>query len=147
LKREQAEVARELDKLTRDNPALQKALDEARAEQARQAAEEAKALAEKQRELAKASAETEKQRAQERFAALAEKQRELAKRAEKLGQETEPQARLATKEPFAADSAKKAAEALKEGDTQKALEQQDRAAVALDKLGRDLDRALDLSRD
>ena len=52
LKQQQEKTAAELQKLTDENPALKKALDEARAEEARDLADRAKELAKQQRDLA-----------------------------------------------------------------------------------------------
>src|SRR5581483_9901187 len=58
IKREQAEVAAELQRLTEQSEALRQALDQARAEAAKKLAAHAEELAEAQRELAKAMQQT-----------------------------------------------------------------------------------------
>lgn len=147
LKKEQGDVANELKKLTENSPALQKALDEARAEQTRQAAERASELAEAQRELASAQAETEKDRQAARFSELAKRQEELARKAADLADETKQSARTARAQPLKPDDARKAAEALKEGNPTEAVKHQDQTARELDRLASEFDKAIDLAKD
>ncbi len=147
LQRQQEEVARELQQLTESNPALKKALEEARAELAKQAAEKARELAQAQRDLTQASEETEKHRERERLAELARKQQELAKKAEALAQDTANPARANLARPLQPADAKKAAESLQQGKTDQAVQQQDSAARELDRLAADLERGAELARD
>ncbi|MFO0878427.1 MAG: hypothetical protein U0840_13900 [Gemmataceae bacterium] len=147
VRREQEEVAQELRKLTDQSPALRKALEQARAEQARQAADKASELAQAQRELARASEQTERKRDAERLGALAQKQQELARQASDLSKETEKPARANFAKPLETNDAEKAAESLKQGESQKAVQEQDRAAREMERLARDLDRAAEVARD
>jgi hypothetical protein len=141
LRQEQAEVAQELQRLTQDSDTLKKALEEARAEQARQSAQKAQDLAQAQRDLANASEQTERQREAGQLAELAKQQKSLAERAGKLSKETEQEAKQARTQPLKPEAAEKAAQELARGDSEKALPQQDRAAAELDRLANELDRA------
>jgi hypothetical protein len=147
IKREQAEVAAELQRLTEQSEALRSALDEARAEQTRQAAERARELAQAERDLARASAETDRKRNTERLGELARKQQELAEQEARLAQETQRPAQTAKTPPLKSEAAQKAADALKQGEANEALKQQGQAARDLERLATDLDKAIDLARD
>jgi hypothetical protein len=147
IKQEQEQTANELQKLTEQSEPLRKALEQARAEQARDLAERARDLARQERDLDKASSETERQRAQERFADLAKRQQDLADKAAKLADETKQSAQATKTNPLKADDARKAADALKQGDAQEALKDQDQSARELDRAANDLDKAIDLARD
>ncbi len=147
LRREQQEVANELKRLTEQSEAIKNALDQARADQAKQLAEKAKELAEAQRLLAESEKQTEKKQADEKFGELAKKQQELAERAAKLAQETKPAAQSAKANPLRPDDARKAAEALKENNVAQALQSQDQSARELDRLANELNRAIDLAKD
>ena len=142
----QAELARELDRLTKDDATLKAAMESARAGQTREAADRAKAIADAQRDLAQASEETEKRHDAERLAELAKRQRSLLQKIEAFAKETATAARANFARPLA-DDAGRAAESMSRGDTQKALDDQDRASRDLDRLARDLDRLADAAKD
>ena len=114
LKKEQADAAADLQKLT-EQDSIKKALEEARAEEARQLADKAKELAQDQRDLAKAMADAEKARQIAKLAEIAKKQEKLAQDAAKLSQDTTQQAKTARTEPLKSQQAEDAAKALKEG--------------------------------
>lgn len=147
VRREQAEVAAELNKLMEENPLIKKALDEARGEDLRQAAQKARELARQERELADAGREAEKRRNAEHLAELAKKQQELADKATRLADESRMPTRVAMTTPIKPETPQKAAEALKEGEAETAMQHQARTAADLDRLARDLDRAAALSED
>jgi hypothetical protein len=147
LRREQAETADELQRLADKSPLLQKALDQARAEQAKQAADRARELANAQRTLARAKADAETDRKTANLTDLAEKQRALAEKAARLADETKQPARSASLQPLRADDARRATDALKDGDAKEAIRLQEALARNLDRLADGLDRAMELSRD
>jgi hypothetical protein len=147
IRREQEEVSQELKKLAESSPALKKALEDARAEQVRQAGEKARQLAQAQRDVANASAETEKGRDAERMRALDQRQQDLAKNTEQLAKDTALSAKANFSRPLELDATAKAAESLKKGEPDKALQQQDRAARELDRLSRDLERGAEMAKD
>jgi hypothetical protein len=149
LQKEQADTAAELQRLADSSELLKKALDEARAEQAREAAERARDLAEAQRELAKATAESDQKRQIERLADLARRQEELAQKQEKFAKETQLPG-IAAQTNFnywAPKEARKALEALKQGDAVEALRHQDESAGKLNQFAAQFDRAIKDSRD
>jgi hypothetical protein len=147
IKQQQQQNADELRKLTDQNPELQKALQEANAQQARDLAQRAQELAQQQQELAKASADTEKRQNEERLADLARRQQELADKANELAKETKDPAQAAKTNPLRPEDAQKAADALKQGDAQEALKHQDQEAHDLDRLADELAKAIDLAKD
>ncbi|HWG43712.1 MAG TPA: hypothetical protein VN688_13070 [Gemmataceae bacterium] len=147
IKREQAEVAAELERLAQQSELLKQALDQARAEQTRKMAEHARDLAQAQRELAKAEAETERQRNADRLADLARKQQELAEQQAKLAQETRLPAKTTQTTPLKPEESQHAADALKQGDAQEAVKHQDQAARDLERLAQAFERAIKVSAD
>jgi hypothetical protein len=147
VKREQAEVAAELQRLSEQSEALRNALDDARAEQAKELAERAKVLAEAQRELAKATQETEQNRNAGQLAELARKQQQLAERAERLAAQTRQPAKTAQTPPLKADEARKAADALQQGNAEEAMRKQEQTAQDLDRLANALNAAIDQAND
>jgi hypothetical protein len=147
VKREQAEVAAELQRLSEQSEALRNALDDLRAEQAKELAEQAKELAEAQRELAKAMQETDQNRNAGQLAELARKQKELAERAERLAAETRQPAKTAQTPPLKAEEARKAAEALRQGNAEEAMRKQEQTAQDLDRLANALNKAVELAND
>jgi hypothetical protein len=147
VKREQAEVAAELQRLSDQSEALRNALDDARAQQAKELAEQAKELAQAQRELSKAMQETEQNRNAGRLAELARKQQELAERAERLAAQTRQPARTAQTPPLKADEARKAADALQQGNAGEAMRKQEQTAQDLDRLAAALNAAIDQAND
>ena len=147
IKQKQEETANELKRLTEENPALRKALEDARAEEARDLAERARELAKEERDLAKASAESEKARKIERLAELARKQQALADKASDLAKETKQPTQAAKTNPLKPEDAQKAADALKQGDADEAVKDQDQAARELDRVAEELTKAVDLAKD
>ncbi|HVS34911.1 MAG TPA: hypothetical protein VMS17_04975 [Gemmataceae bacterium] len=147
LKQQQQQTADELQKLAQDNPALQQALSDARAQEARDLANQSQQLAQQQRDLAQAQAETERQQNQARLADLARKQQELADKAATLADQTKEQAQIAKTNPLKPDDAQKAADNLKQGDADQALKNQDQSAKELDRIAEDLAKAIDLAKD
>jgi hypothetical protein len=145
IKREQQELAKDLDKLAEQSEKLRDALDAARAEEAKQLAERARELAQQQRELAKAEQESNPVKGQ--LAALAHRQQELAEKAQRLAQETRQPTQAAKTNPLKPEEAQKAAESLKQGDAGEAVRHQTESAHELDRLAKELDRAIDLAKD
>lgn len=147
IKREQAEVADELQKLSKQSDNLREALAEARTQRAQELAKRAEELARQQHAMAQNQNEAEKKRSQEQLGDLAKKQQELADKARQMAQETRTPARSASAQPLRADDLLKAAEALKQGDANQAERFQEQAAKELDRLGSELERAINLARD
>ena len=143
LKREQNELAAELDKLANQSEPLRNALDQAKAEETQKLADKARELAQAQRELADAQ----KQDRQARFADLAKKQQALADQAKKLAEDTHKASQTAKANPLKPDDTQKAAEELKEGNPEQALNRQDLSAKELDRVAKDLERAIELAKD
>jgi hypothetical protein len=129
------------------SPLLQEALARARAEEARHSAEQARELADAERALARAKSDAETQRQAANLADLADKQRALAEKAARLAEETKQSARTARAQPLRADDARRAADALKDGDAREALLRQEMLARNLDRLADGLDRSLESGRD
>jgi hypothetical protein len=147
LRREQAQTAEELKRLAEQSPVLQKSLDQARAEEAKQAADRARELADAERALAKARTESESEGRNAKLTELAEKQRELADKAARLADETKSAARSARLQPLRPEDTRRATDALKDGDAKEAARQQENAARNLERLADGLDRAIELGRD
>jgi hypothetical protein len=146
IKKEQAEVAAELQRLTEQSEKLRNALQEDAAEQARKAAERAKELAEAQRELTKAATEAEQKRNAEKLDVLATKQQDLADKAQQLANQTQQPAKAASTDPLKPEDARQAAEDLKKGNPAEALQHQDKTAQDLDRLANALDKAIDVAK-
>jgi hypothetical protein len=146
LRAEQNEVADELRRLADQSELLRDALQAAQADRAKDLAERAKELARDQRELTQAAQDAAAKEVAP-FGELARKQQELARKAAELARATAQPAKAANKQPLRPDDARKAAEALKQGDVGEALQKQDQAARELDRLARDFDAALSLARD
>ncbi len=147
IAREQAEVAEEVARLANQSEKLREELAEARREELRKLAEQAQKIAEEQKNLAQNQANTEKTRAQEQFAELARKQEKLANQARKLAGETQAPARTARTEPLRPEPAQQAADALKEGDPNKAVGLQDQTIRDLERISTALDKAVNLAQD
>jgi hypothetical protein len=147
IKQKQEETANELKRLTEENPALRKALEDARAEEAHDLAERARELAKEERDLSKASADSEKARKVEQLAELARKQQKLADKANELAKETKQPTQAAKTNPLKPEDTQKAADALKQGDADEAVKNQDQAARELDRVADELTKAVDLAKD
>ncbi|GIW80938.1 MAG: hypothetical protein KatS3mg105_2745 [Gemmatales bacterium] len=146
LKAAQQKLAQELQQQTRAQP-FQLALDAARAEQLKQLADQAKKLSEAQEQLTHQASQTDMLRRRQMLEELARKQRELANQAALLAKETELPAQAAKAKPLDPQASQQAAQLLDEGDPRKALALQDQSARDLERLGRELDRAIQLSED
>jgi hypothetical protein len=146
IKRAQAEVAAELERLAQQSEPLKQAREQARAEQVKQMAERARELAQAQRDLARAEAETERQRNTDRLAELARKQQELAEQEAKLAKQTQQPARAAQTAPLKPEETQRAADALKQGDPQTAVKHQDQAVRDLERLAQAFDRTIEQRR-
>ena len=129
VKRDQAAVAEELQRLSEESEALRLALDQARAEEAKQLSEQAKKIAMAQRDLTKAMNEPGNP---ERDKELAGKQQDLEKQASQLGQELNKLDRELTRSPEAAKAAEQAANSAEQAQKamRQASEQQDNRSAA-----------------
>lgn len=142
-KEEQRDIAKDLQKLTEQSEPLRSALDATKADQAKQLAEQARKLAQAERELRRQG----EQEPQGEMADLARKQQELAAKADKLARQTTPHAQAAKAAPLNPEGARKAAEALKQGNAGEAMPQQEKAARELDRTAAELDKAAEQARD
>jgi hypothetical protein len=147
LQREQAQTAEELQRLADQSPQMRQALDRALAEQAKRAAERARELAEAERSLAKAKADADTDQKISKLADLAEKQRAFAERAARFAEESKQSARTARVQPVRPEDARRATDALKDGDAKDAMNRQEILARNLDRLADGLDRATAATRD
>jgi hypothetical protein len=118
VKRDQAAVAEELQRLSEESEALRLALDQAHAEEAKLLSEQAKKLAAAQRDLTKAMNEPGNP---ERDKELAGKQQDLEKQASQLGQELNKLEQELGRSPEAAKAAQQAANSAERA--QKAMRQ------------------------
>jgi hypothetical protein len=141
LQREQKELADELERAANQSEPLRKALDQARAEQARQLGEQARELAKQERALAK------KETRDPRMEELARKQAEIAEQAAKLAKETRQPTQAAQTPPLKPEATSKAAEDLKQGNASEALQHQNQAANELHRVARELGKASEQARD
>jgi hypothetical protein len=147
LQHEQAEVAGELRKLAEQSEALRQALDDIRAERARQSARRARELARAQRALAEASREAERRRAEKEFGELARREKELAQEAARLAEQTRQAAGSAGTVPYQASDMERALEHLQRGEVLEALQRQVRAVQELERLARALEGSVRLAHD
>ncbi|HTK78048.1 MAG TPA: hypothetical protein VL371_22470 [Gemmataceae bacterium] len=147
LEAEQQRLNDELKRLAEQSDVVRDALKAAQAEQARRLAEKAKELAQAERDLDKAITDAEKAKNAERFVDLARQQQELADRAKQLADRTRQATKAAKAEPLRPESSAKAADDLKAGDGDAAKRDQDDSAQRLDKLAKDLEKAIELGRD
>jgi hypothetical protein len=146
-KREQHELAEDLQRMADQSEPLRNTLDAARGEQTKQLAEKARELAKAQRELAAAERETAKKQTEGKLPELARKQQELADQATRLAEQTRSAAQAAQTPPLKPDDARKAVEDLKQDNTGEAVRHQEAALRDLERLARNLDKAIDLARD
>jgi hypothetical protein len=147
LEAEQNALNEELKRLSEQSDVVREALKAAQAEQALRLAEKAKELAQAERDLDKSINDAEMAKNAERFADLARQQQELADRTKQLAERTQTPAKAAKAEPLHPESATKAAENLKAGEGDAAKRDQEDAADKLEKLAKDLEKAIDLARD
>jgi hypothetical protein len=147
LQGEQKEVAKDLERLAEQSEPVRNALENARAEKARDLAQRARELAQTQRELADARRETQQQEKNAKLAELARKQEKLGQEAARLSRETRQAAQVAQTQPLKPDEAQKAARDLRQQKTEEAMRRQDQAGQELERLARELDRAQERSRD
>lgn len=143
LRQEQDDVAKDLQRLADQSDPLRQAMEAAKAEEAKKLAERARELARAERELADARRDVERGR----LGDLADKQKALAEKIARLAEESKLPAKAAPAAPVKPEQAQKAAEALERGDAGEALRQQEQVANDLQRLGAELDRAVDLARD
>ena len=147
LQRQQKELEEQLKKLQQDSDPIRKALEELQRQRAEQLAKEAQRLEEQLRELTRAMQENEQKAREQRIADLIKKQDELAKKARELADKTDTASRTAPLSPLKKDEIDKANEALKNGNLNDAVVQQERAAQELERLAKELEQAVARSRD
>ncbi len=147
LRKKQKELEEQLKKLQEDSDPIRKALEELQRQRAEQLAKEAKRLEEQLRDLTRAMQENEQKAREQRIADLMKKQDELAKKARELADKTDAAARTAPLSPLKKDEIDKANEALKNGNLNDAVVQQERAAQELERLAKELEQAVAKARD
>jgi hypothetical protein len=147
LKREQKDIANNLQRLADQSEPIRKALDAARTEQAQKLAARARELAQGEKELLEAVRETRQREKEIRLAELADKQRALAEQASQFAQETRSAAYAALTPPLRPDDAKRAVQALQEDDLGEALRLQHRSSDELERLAKELDQATEHARE
>jgi hypothetical protein len=147
LQQQQRELSAELKRLGERSEPVRRALEAARAEEVERLAQKTRELAQKQRDLAQAAKDTQKQIQDARLAELARKQQQLAEQAERLAKKTRQASQVAQTPPLRPDSAQQAARALTRQNTNEALQLQDRSRQELERLARELNRALEQARD
>ena len=81
------------------------------------------------------------------MAELARKQQELADKTNELAKETKQPTQAAKTNPLKPEDTQKAADALKQGDANEAVKNQDQAARELDRVAEELTKAVDLAKD
>jgi hypothetical protein len=147
VQQQQEEVAKDLEKLTEQSEALKKALEAAQAEQAQKLADQARAMAQAERDLDKSKQDADRKQQAGKLADLAQAQEKLAEQTAKLAKDSRAAALAAQTPPLNPAEAKQAAEAMKQGDADAALAQQEQTARDLDKLAAGLRKAIDLAAD
>jgi hypothetical protein len=146
LKREQKEIASDLQRLVEQSEPIRKALDATRAEHAQELAAQARELAQAERDLLDAERQRRQRENEPRLAELAQKQQELADRASQAAKTTRLAAQVARTTPLRPDAAGQAARALREDDTGEALRLQHQNRQELEHLAKELDQASERAR-
>jgi hypothetical protein len=147
LRKKQKELEEQLKKLQEDSDPIRKALEELQRLRAEQLAKEAQRLEQQLRDLTRDMRENEQKAREQRIADLMKKQDDLAKRARELADKTDTAARTAPLSPLNKDEIDKANEALKNGNLNDAVVQQERAALELQRLAKELEQAVARARD
>jgi hypothetical protein len=147
LKKEQRELANDLDRLTQQNEAAKEALRAASAEEARRLSDQAKELAKAERDLDQAIRDAERSQNAAKLTDTAKKQADVADQLDRLTKKLKRALTAAqTNAPSGADAAL-TAETLRRGDADEAREQQRRTADALEQMADRLQNALNSARD
>ena len=147
LRREQAETAAELERLSQQSEPLKQALERARQENAEQLAERARRLARDQRDLSRAETETERRERIEKLAELAREQQELAERQEALAQRSREALKVAQTAPLQPEEYRKAVEELQRDRAPEAMRHQEQAANDLERMAQAFERTLAAASD
>ncbi len=147
LRREQAETAAELERLSQQSEPLKQALERARQENAEQLAERARRLARDQRDLSRAESETERRQRIEKLADLARKQQDLAEQQEALARRSREALKVAQASPLQPEEYRKAVEELQRDRAKDALQHQEQAANDLERMAQAFERALAAASD
>ncbi len=128
LRAEQAKLAAAMRRLAEKSSLVRAALDAARARQAQQLATQAQELTQKQQQLTMDGDKTFKHLVETKLAELMRQQQELAEKAAQLARDVK------TEKTPEVGAARKAAEALKEGNAAVAVERQGQAVKELERL-------------
>ena len=146
LSAEQQRLAQEFKRLLEQSRLFQKSMDALRQMEANRLSKEAHQLARQQRELANQTADNLRRQLMDKLAPLVEKQKQLAAQAGKLGDETGRTLDSNGMPRFENAEAMKAAESLQQGRVAEAMSQQKATSNNLNRLGKDLEAAINLSR-
>jgi hypothetical protein len=147
FKGEQKEIANDYQHLAAQSEPIRKALDAARAEEARELAAKARDLAQAERDLLDAERQTRQREIAVRLTELAGKQEELAKQASEFAKGTRSAAQAAATTLLHPEAAAQAGQALRENDTGEALRLQHQNHEELERLAKELDQATERARE
>lgn len=147
LQKKQKELEEQLKKLQEDSDPIRKALEELQRQRAEQLANESKRLAQQLRDLTRDMQANEQNAREQRVADLLKKQDELSRKARELADKTDVASRTAPLSPLKKDEIEKANDALKNGNLNDAVVQQERAALELLRLAKELEQAVARARD
>jgi hypothetical protein len=147
LKGDQKEIASDLQRLAGESESIRKALDAARAEEARELAANARELAQAERDLLDAERQTQQREKAARLTEIARKQEELAQRTNQLAKGTRSMTQAAAATPLRPEAASQAVQALREDNSGEALRFQHQNREELERLAKELDQAAERARE
>jgi hypothetical protein len=147
LRAEQEQLAQDLSRLLEESKLFRKALAAARAGEADKLAAQAGKLAQAQRDLAQGEAQARQKQMEWLLGDFAKKQQALTAEADRLAEKTAEAARDLRARPLQTATARAAAEALKQGQAERALGLQEQAAGEMERAAADLERGLTLKGD
>jgi hypothetical protein len=147
LQEAQRKLEEQLKKLAEESDLAKQALKDSLKEKAEQAAKKAEELEQQQRDLNQATKQTEKENQEQNSADLLRKQEELNKKIKDFANKTDSATRVGQVDPLQPNNSEKASKEIKEGNFDKAVEEQEKSAQELSRVARELDRAAKQARD
>lgn len=147
LQAKQKNIAEQLDRLQQDSEPLRNAIENLKAQQLDKLADESQRLEQDIRDLTQAMKDAERNSRDNDLSSLLKKQQELAKRANKLAENTDTAARTAPLSPIHPEELEKVVEALKNGNVNDAIDQQEKASLELERLAKALEQAVTKAKD
>lgn len=147
LAKKQKEIEQRLKALQEQSDAIKKATEAMKATEAKRLADDAKRIADEMRNLNKAMQKNDKNDLENRLAELKKKQDELAKKTRELADKTDTATRVAQTPPLRPTDAEAAKNALDQGNLDAAAKEQEKVRQELERLARDLEKAVAESRD